>query len=89
MTIDPLIPAPLMLPPVKDTFAMILRRWGVDAKAVTGRDQSRNASKARRVIALELRAMGYTMADIGSVLKRHHTTVIHLLGRVGARSRDV
>ncbi len=85
---DPLIPSPLMRAPVKDAFAAIMRRWGVDPKAVTGRDQSRNASRARRIVALELRAMGYTMAEVGSVLKRHHTTIIALLGRCGARSRE-
>ena len=78
----------LTLPPVKATFDSILRRWGIKPSEVTGADKSRNASKARRIIALELRALGYTVAQIATVLKRHHTSVLSLLGRLGARSRE-
>ena len=80
--------SPLMRPPVKDAFAAIMRRWGVHPSEVTSRDQSRRATRARRIVALELRAMGYTMVEVASVLKRHHTTVVAMLGRCGARSRE-
>ena len=78
----------LMRPPVRKVFAAILRRWGIKPSEVTGADKSRNASKARRIIALELRALGYPVAQIATVLKRHHTSVLSLLGRLGARSRE-
>lgn len=80
---DPLIPASLMLPPVNQALDEILRRYGVSRKALLARNKARNVVNARRTVAVELRARGYTLADIGDALGLHHTTVMNLLNPKG------
>lgn len=76
-----------LLPPVGHALTAILRKWKFKSHHVLGRDNSREASKRRRIVARELRAMGYTVEKIGEAICRHHSTVLYLLGRIDQRHK--
>ena len=46
---------------------------------ITGNDHGPRTTDARRVIAVAMRQQEYMLSEIGSVLDRHHTTVVHYL----------
>ena len=48
---------------------------------VYGRDRRQEAVACRAAVAYTLRASGWTVVDIGSVLGRDHSTVCHLVKR--------
>lgn len=56
---------------------------------VTGPNRGRRYARVRQAVALELRAHGYSLPEIGHHLKRHHTTILYLLrrGPLGAPKR--
>ena len=58
-------------------------RTGLTFEALRGR-QRRHAPHRRRAARL-LHRLGYSSTDIGYALNRHHTTVLHHLGRLGAQ----
>lgn len=56
--------------------------YGVTLDALTGPGRSKWLTKARTAAALELRQMGLSLAEIGGLLNRHHTSVLYLIGGV-------
>ena len=76
-----------LLPPVEHALREILRKWKFKSHHVLGPDRSREASKRRKIVATELRAMGYTVERIGEAICRHHSTVLFLLGRINRPSK--
>ena len=76
-----------LLPPVEHALREILRKWKFKSHHVIGPDRSRQASMRRKIVAVELRAMGYTVATIGEAICRHHSTVLFLLGRIHRPSK--
>lgn len=84
MTPDPDIPASLeALPPKpvspREALAGIALRRGLALKDVTGASRSKWHTKARVIVAREMRQMGYTLVQIGSAMMRDHTTVMYYL----------
>ncbi|MBW3663552.1 MAG: hypothetical protein KY469_10670 [Actinobacteria bacterium] len=57
---------------------------GLDPSAVTQDDRSVRVTAVRRRVAVECRDAGLTLSQIGEVLDRDHTTVLHALRREGA-----
>lgn len=51
--------------------------YGVELMDVLGRDRTRRISQARQHAMRELRDMGLTMPQIGTILHRDHTTILH------------
>jgi chromosomal replication initiation ATPase DnaA len=62
----------------------VSRKHGYVPDAICGESQRAGVTKARRAAAMELRDAGYATTEIGR-LQRHHTTVISLLRRRGAK----
>lgn len=59
------------------------RATGVPASEVKGRRRDRYIVLRRKFIAKKMRGEGYSLSEIGRALgRRHHTTVMHYLGRV-------
>lgn len=82
-TSEPAPPAVVVLPPVRppaDVLVSVCAAYGVTLEALVGRIRSKWLTKARTAAALELRAMGMGLCDIGVLLGRDHTTVMYLLG---------
>lgn len=50
----------------------------VGEDCIYGESRLRRLVDARTVIACALRARGWTFDDIGILLNRHHTTILHL-----------
>lgn len=46
---------------------------------ITGKSRSKPLAERRGFIAKNLRAMGYSCADIGFVMNRDHSTIIYML----------
>src|SRR5258708_18370154 len=58
---------------------------GVTVEQVRGRGKGRELVEVRRIVAAYLRRRGCSLPEIGRVLNRDHTSVLHLL-RVPARA---
>jgi len=50
---------------------------GLTAEQVLGRSRDQVASAARQTVMRRLRADGFSLAQIGRMVGRHHTTVLH------------
>lgn len=72
---------PVVRPP-RDVLDDACRTYGVTIDALVGPCRSRWLTKARTAAAIELRALGLSLADIGGILNRHHTSILYLLGGV-------
>ena len=59
--------------------------WGVTASDILGRSRLRRHVEARRAVAATMVARGLAVAYVGRALGRHHTTILHLLGRRPSR----
>lgn len=84
MTPDPAVPASLEAIPPKpvaprDALVGIAQRRGLAVKDLTGASRSKWHTRARVVVAREMREMGYTLVQIGSAMMRDHTTVMYYL----------
>lgn len=70
---------------IEGLIEAMARRYYVSPARITGRDKDRYSKKARKAVAEELRKAGLTSVEIGNALNRHQTTVLFILGRIGAR----
>jgi chromosomal replication initiation ATPase DnaA len=59
--------------------------WGVTTGDILGRSRLRKHVEARRAVAAAMVARGLEYAFVGRLLGRHHTTILHLLGRRPSR----
>lgn len=84
-TSEPAPPAVVAMPPVRppaDVLASVCASYGVTIDAIVGPIRSKWLTKARTAAAIELRALGLSLADIGGILNRHHSSILYLLGGV-------
>lgn len=65
-----------------DALAGILSRRGLSIKDMRGPARTPWHTKARTVVAREMREMGYSFQQIGKAMGRHYTTVLYYLGRL-------
>lgn len=67
----------------RDRMEVILqeeaRRAGFTPAEVLEKDNRRELVEIRRRVAVRARRFGYSLPQIGNVLKRHHTSVLSLL----------
>ena len=67
-------------PVAEAVAAEIGRRTGYDYAGLRAFDRTPNAVQARALFMLILKQYGATIADIGRLLNRNHSTVMHALG---------
>lgn len=72
-----------MTPRIRQYAQEAAERHGVTADAILGRNCKRRVAHARFEVMRHLRADGFTVGQIGRWLNRHHSTVLHGLGRLG------
>lgn len=65
----------------------IARKHYVTPARIIGPERNRYVHAARKDVAITLSKAGFNSTQIGQVLKRHPTTVLEMLGRIGARSK--
>jgi chromosomal replication initiation ATPase DnaA len=53
------------------------RKLDVEPSGILGSERSDTFALARRDLYLALWRLGYSIADVGRILGKHHTTVIH------------
>lgn len=61
----------------------ICKAHGIPVAAVRGQVRTRAAISARRAICIELRKLHMSYGEIGRMINRDHTSVIHHLKRAG------
>ena len=62
--------------PLADIVRAVSEQTGIPTTAIYGRDRSSDISPARQLVMLKCREAGMTVARIGVLLGRDHTTVI-------------
>lgn len=72
-----------------DRIAAIAQRHCVPMDEVLGVRRYRQVVRARRAIAIMLRAEGLSTTQIGGYLQRDHTSVCNLLGTTSAAKRRI
>lgn len=65
----------------------IARKHYVTPARIIGPERNRYTHAARKAAAMALSDAGLNSTQIAQVLKRHPTTVLEMLGRIGARSK--
>ncbi len=65
--------------------ALVSIKHGIDLETVLARGRSKTVMLARRDLYLQLRMQGLSLPEIGSLLDRDHTTILHGLRPRGAR----
>lgn len=68
-----------------DLVASVAKDFGVLAPELRGRGNMKNYVDARSVVAVLLRARGWSYPQIGRLLDRDHSTVINLCRRFSQR----
>lgn len=64
-------------------FGAACELHGIAPVDILNRSRKRRVAFRRAVIAHILRCRGYTLQEIGRILRRHHTSVMAMLKRVG------
>ncbi len=62
-------------------LAQVALETGLSPELIRNRDRSRMRVKARRRFCVAASKKGYSSVEIATFLGRHHTSVLHLLGR--------
>lgn len=72
------------LPPehVRDIVRPALIRNGVTWNQIVREERARYLIEARRDVYLALREAGLSLPEIGAIVRRHHTTVLHHLNAI-------
>jgi hypothetical protein len=71
---------PTLPPRVKSVLLTLCREYAISMETIrNGRDHHSDVVAARRKAILELRSMGFSMAQTGRYLGVHHTSVSHAL----------
>ena len=65
----------------------IAQRHYVTVERMRGAERNKYIQAARRAAADALQKQGYNSTQIGRVMERDPTTVLAMLGRIGARSQ--
>lgn len=65
----------------------IARKHYVTPARIIGPERNRYTHAARKAAAMALSQAGLNSTQIAQALKRHPTTVLEMLGRIGARSK--
>lgn len=60
----------------------------LENEVVFSKERSMSASKQRRIFCYEMRRRGWSLIEIGRVLGRDHTTVLHHINRVTKEEKD-
>lgn len=74
-------------PQAEATMLRIAQRHYVTVERMRGAERNKYIQAARRAAADALQKQGYNTTQIGRVMERDPTTVLAMLGRIGARSR--
>lgn len=72
---------------IEATLQAVARKHYVTPERIVSREHNKYIIAARREAAKALYEKGLNGVQIGQVLNRHQTTVLNLLGRIGARSK--
>lgn len=67
--------------PQEHAIAAACEAWEVPRRVLLGRSHVRRVVDCRAWAAQLMRADGLSLPQIGRALRRHHTTVLHLLKR--------
>lgn len=59
--------------------------YGFTAQDLRGESHERQQVNARRYFCWRANELGFSSPQIGRVLHRHHTSVLHLLGRLAGK----
>lgn len=62
----------------------VSQRTGVSVSSIRGEGRAREMFVARRRAARLFRRLGYGLPEIGIAMNRHHTTILHHVGRASA-----
>ena len=66
----------------KQLAASIGKAADLDPEGLLGGDRSYVFSSARQELYLALWRLGYSIADVGRILRKHHTSIIHGLRKI-------
>lgn len=69
------------------TLLRIALKHYVTVERIRGPERNRYIQAARRAAADALQKQGYNTTQIGRIMERDPTTVLAMLGRIGARSK--
>lgn len=72
---------------VEATLQFVARKHYVTPARIVSREHNKYIIAARKEAAKALYAQGMNSIEIGQVLQRHPTTVLNLMGRIGARKK--
>lgn len=74
-------------PQADATMLRIAQRHYVTVERMRGAERNKYIQAARRAAADALQKQGYNTTQIGRIMERDPTTVLAMLGRIGARSQ--
>lgn len=74
-------------PQAEATMLRIAQRHYVTVERMRGAERNKYIQAARRAAADALQKQGYNTTQIGRIMERDPTTVLAMLGRIGARSQ--
>lgn len=74
-------------PQADATMLRIAQRHYVTVERMRGPERNKYIQAARRATADALQKQGYNTTQIGRIMERDPTTVLAMLGRIGARSQ--
>jgi len=64
---------------MEDALLRVCDKSGLTAERILGPSRDRETVRAKRLLAVDLRGMGYSYPEIGRFMRKHHTTIIHLV----------
>ncbi len=74
--------------PIDDDVTRLAETFGLDPRALASPRRSAPLVRARAVVYYLLRGRGYSTHEIAAALRRDHSTVIQMAGRVRDRARS-
>lgn len=75
-----------LTPPVRAAIEQVAATHGVHTADLMGRSKSRSVARARQEAMVRVRALGYSLPEVGRIFGRDHTTVVHACRQVAARA---
>jgi len=61
-------------------------KHGISPNLLLGPGQTKRLVTARREVSMHLYELGYSSTKIGLILNRHHSSILHLLRRLGSQT---
>jgi len=71
-----------------EVLKLVVETTGVDEKFIMSPSKMANHTRARVLLYLALRMMGYSVPQIGQFVGRHHSTVAHMTERATMEEQD-